>query len=231
MVRRRGMRLLARWHIWLGWLVAIPLLLWTASGLLMVARPIEEVRGEHLRIKAREEPLPAGITVATPFLSAGQPPVASYTLAMRAGAPVARVKFTDGSAALFDAVSGAKLSPLSAAAAREAVQRGVVGGQNVAEVRAFAAHQVPLDFRKPMPVWQVTLRDGTHIYVGRDSGEIEAVRTRFWRIFDFMWGLHIMDPAAREDTHHTLLIGFAALALISVVFGTALLFRRRKAAA
>ena len=36
---------------WLGWLVGVPLILWTASGLFMVARPIEEVRGEHLRAK------------------------------------------------------------------------------------------------------------------------------------------------------------------------------------
>ena len=39
---------LRRWHIWLGWIVGIPMLVWTLSGLVMVARPIEEVRGEHL---------------------------------------------------------------------------------------------------------------------------------------------------------------------------------------
>ena len=40
----------AKWHIWLGWLVGIPILMWMASGLFMAARPIEEVRGNHLRI-------------------------------------------------------------------------------------------------------------------------------------------------------------------------------------
>ncbi len=39
---------LRRWHVWLGWLVGLPLLFWTVSGLVMVARPIEEVRGEQL---------------------------------------------------------------------------------------------------------------------------------------------------------------------------------------
>lgn len=226
----RPMRNLARWHIWLGWLVAIPLLLWTASGLLMVTRPIEEVRGDHLRIAAADTALPANFVPALPFLAPGQPSVVSYTLAMRSGQPVAQVKYRDGRAALFDAASGTQLSPLSAAAAREVVLRGIVGGGAITAVRAYAADQVPLDFRKPLPVWQVTLKDGTNVYIGRDSGEIEAVRTRFWRVFDFMWGLHIMDPTAREDTHHPLLIGFAALALVSVVFGTVLLFRRRKAA-
>ena len=230
MANPRLMRRFAKWHIWLGWLVAIPLLLWTASGLLMVARPIEEVRGADLRIEAAEQALPVGFAPALPFLAPGQPPVASYTLAMRAGQPVARIKYADGSAALFDATSGAQLSPLSAAAAREVVLRGIVGGKNIAEVRAFAAEAAPNDFRKPIPSWQVTLKDGTHVYVGRDSGEIEALRTPFWRLYDFMWGLHIMDPGGREDFHHPLIIGFAALALISAILGTALLFRRRKAA-
>jgi uncharacterized iron-regulated membrane protein len=41
-------RILRRWHVWLGWLVGVPLLLWTLSGLAMVVRPIEEVRGAEL---------------------------------------------------------------------------------------------------------------------------------------------------------------------------------------
>ena len=70
----------------------------------------------------------------------------------------------------------------------------------------FPADKVPFDFRKAMPVWQVALADGTHVYVGQHSGKIEAMRTRWWRAFDFMWGLHILDPQTREDTSHPLLI-------------------------
>jgi hypothetical protein len=80
-----------------------------------------------------------------------------------------------------------------------------------------------------MPVWQVTLQDGANIYVGRNTGEIEAVRTRWWRWFDFMWGLHILDPQTREDTSHPILIIFAALGTIGALFGVILMFRRRKA--
>src|SRR6187200_677348 len=49
MARHRMMLRFARWHIWLGWVVGLPILMWTVTGLVMVARPIEEVRGEHLR--------------------------------------------------------------------------------------------------------------------------------------------------------------------------------------
>ena len=41
--------------------------------------------------------------------------------------------------------------------------------------------------------------DGTHFYVDAGSGEVVARRTRFWRVYDFMWGLHIMDLQGREE--------------------------------
>jgi hypothetical protein len=93
----------------------------------------------------------------------------------------------------------------------------------------FPADQVPFDFRQSMPVWQLVLTDGTHVYVGQQSGRIEAVRTRWWRAFDFMWGLHILDPQTREDTSHPLLILAAALSVIGALLGCVLLFRRRRA--
>jgi hypothetical protein len=80
-------------------------------------------------------------------------------------------------------------------------------------------------------VWRVALEDGAHIYVGRDTGRIEAVRTRWWRGFDFMWGLHIMDLSERESTSHPILILFALLGVIGALLGCVLMFRRRKARA
>ena len=42
----------------------------------------------------------------------------------------------------------------------------------------------------------------------KDTGEIAARRTAWWRFYDFMWGLHIMDLQTREDAHNPWLIGF-----------------------
>jgi len=124
--------------------------------------------------------------------------------------------------------SGAPLPAVHAVEARAIVAGAIRGGDRVASVRAFSAKAPPLDLRKPVPSWQVALADGTHVYVNRDSGEIEAVRTRWWRIYDFMWGLHIMDLQTREDSHNPFVIVFGSLALLGALLGTALLFRRRK---
>jgi hypothetical protein len=228
MARPMLMQRFARWHIWLGWVVGLPVLMWTVTGLFMVARPIDEVRGNHLRVAAEAEALPAGseIVLAIPQ---GKP-VRAITTAMERGKVITRLDYADGSLARFDE-DGTQLPPLDERAARALVAAQIVGGSKVASAIFFAANQAPRGLPKPMPAWQVVLADGTHVYVGQHSGKIEAVRTRWWRAFDFMWGLHILDPQAREDTSHPLLIGFAALSVIGALLGCALLFRRRRASA
>lgn len=227
----RTMRRFARWHIWLGWLAGVPLLLWTLSGLVMVARPIEEVRGEHLRVNAETRPGFAGNPQPIAFRADGSPQAVEFRSFIQHGRFVTLVTRPDGSIDRFDATTGLGLPAIDEVEARRIVALSIHGGDQVTSVRLTSADNPPIDFRRPIAAWQVTLADGTRIYVGRDSGEIAAVRTRWWRVFDFMWGLHIMDLQTRENTHHPLLIGFAALALVSTILGTTLLFRRRKARA
>ena len=52
------------------------------------------------------------------------------------------------------------------------------------------------------------------------------MRTDYWRFYDTMWGLHIMDLQEREDMHHPILIGFAALAAFATVLAVLLMIAR-----
>lgn len=220
------MQRLARWHIWLGWIVGLPILMWTVTGLFMVARPIDTVRGEHLRVAAKSETLPAGSEIA--FAIPAGKPVKSIAAAMEQGKVITRLELADGTISRY-AEDGTELPPLDAAAAKAIVARQIVGGDTASDATFFARDKAPFDFRREMAVWRVTLEDGTHVYVGQHSGKIEAVRTRWWRAFDFMWGLHILDPSTREDTSHPLLILAAALSVIGALMGCVLLFRKRRA--
>ena len=215
----------AKWHIWLGWLVGIPILMWMASGLFMAARPIEEVRGNHLRI-ASDQPAVALPSDVVPEIDQ---PLKEMRAFMQDGQAIVMLTAMDGSITRFDWESRTLLPPVDEAQARSIVAEQIVGGSNVTTVRLFEANSAPFDFRRPLPVWQVVLDEGTHVYVGRDTGQIEAVRTRWWRAFDFMWGLHIMDLRSREDTSHPILILFAALGVFASILGCILMFRRRKA--
>lgn len=223
MARHPLMQRFARWHIWLGWLVGVPILMWTLTGLFMVARPIDDVRGTTLRIEAEPEPL------TLPGAAPEQGPVKEMHAFMQRGRAVSLVTLMDGSVRRYELATGKPIPEVSAAEARAIAAQGIKGGDKVAQVTRFAPDAVPFDFRRPMPVWQVALTDGTHVYIGQQTGEIEAVRTRWWRVFDLMWGLHIMDLETREDTSHPVLILFAALSMIGALLGCVLMFRRRKA--
>ena len=225
MANKPIMQRLAKWHIWLGWLVGVPIAMWTATGLFMVAKPIDEVRGNHLRLPVEQQALIiAGSDLATPDAQ-----LAEITMRMQDGRAVAILTTLDGVTSRVDVATGAPIPALDAPAARAIAAERIAGGDKVRSLTFFDADEVPFDFRRPIPVWQIALEDGAHVYIGRDTGEIEAVRTSWWRWFDFMWGLHIMDLSEREDTSHPILILFAALSLVGALFGCVLMFRRRKA--
>ncbi len=205
-------RSLHKWHIWLGWLVGVPLIMWTASGLFMVARPIEEVRGEHLR----KEPLVLTTTapVAPPL---GPRRVEKLTLEQRVTGALWIIQYQGGDLRRADPATGAFLPKVNAPEAAALAASYYAGKSKQASVRHFAADNAPLDLRKARPSWQVSYADGTRLYIDADTGGFLALRTDGWRLYDVMWGLHIMDLQTRGDSHHPILILFAALTFFALL--------------
>ena len=214
-----GRSKLRRWHIWLAWIAAVPVLLWIISGLVMVARPIEDVRGESLLRPAKAMRL---VGTPIPPRLAGVP-LASLVLEQRAVGPRWIVKLPDGTTRLADPETGLLLPALSAADAAGEVRARYDGAAAVQSVTRTRADDPPLDLRRPIEAWQVTMDDGTRFYVDAASGQIVATRTRWWRFYDLMWGLHIMDLKMREDSHNPLVIGFGLIALVVSMIGVVLL--------
>lgn len=222
-------RTLRRWHVWLGWLVGVPLLFWTLSGLVMVVKPIEEVRGSDLLRAA--DPVTLTAPAVLPSQVAGLP-LARVSLEQRAAGPRWIIEVRNGPTRIADPATGRLLPPVSAAEAAAEVTRRYTGSATIASVSRTDPQAPPTDLRRDIAAWQVRLSDGTHIYVDAATGGIVATRTRWWRIYDWMWGLHIMDLKGREDTHHPFLVGFAALSLLTVLLALMLLplvSRRRRA--
>ena len=63
-----------------------------------------------------------------------------------------------------------------------------------------------------------------NIYIDPYSAKIVAIRSNQWRIWDFMWGLHIMDWNERDDMSNVFLKIFSILALLSAISGIYLFF-------
>lgn len=224
MARQRVMQRFARWHIWLGWLVGFPILMWAVTGLVMVARPIEEVRGTHLR---------AGHAAIDPAEVAFPPrigePIREARLVAQPDGPAWIVTAADGRRWRYSARFGTATPPVVEDEARRIADAAYAGAARLEGVRYFPAGEAPNEARASAAVWQARFADGTHVYVDDATGEVLALRTGQWRLYDVMWGLHIMDLQTREDTHHPILIAFAALAVIGATLGCILMFRRRRA--
>jgi hypothetical protein len=185
----------------------------------MVARPIEEVRGEGLLA----DPAPIRmIGPPIPPLISGVP-VQSLSLEQRAAGPRWVVKLPDGNTRLADPQTGLLMPPLSANDARREVEARYAGKASIQSVARTDADNPPIEFRRPVSAWQVVMSDGAHFYVDAASGQVVATRTGWWRFYDLMWGLHIMDPVGREDTHNPFVILFGIIALAMSVLGTILL--------
>lgn len=209
-------------HRYLGIFIAIQLVFWTASGTFFALVPITKIRGEHLVHSAPQRTL-GDQRLVSPNALLGQPGVDKsigvdrITLATRLGVPVYLVTTEDGIAA-FDARSGMRLPALD-----EAGARSVASARTNLDLTAASLVTRTSDGDEyrggELPAWRVVASDGTHLYIGAHSGKLRAVRTSNWRLYDFLWGLHIMDWQGREDFNHWLLKGAASLALLSVLAG------------
>jgi hypothetical protein len=202
-----------RWlHLWGGVIVGIQIILWVASGLVMVARPLDEVRGTTLRRDPPTLSLPAGL----PALQG----VEQLELGTLLGTPV--WKLTDGQGKrLLDAATG---QPIAIAARQaEAIARAGTTLTGPAIVTAISAANPASDWRETAG-WRVEFSDETRVYI-TTQGEIGAIRTPWWRFYDLFWGLHIMDWTARENTHHPLIIAATILSLGVVLTGALLTVR------
>ena len=203
------------------------MLFWTVSGLVMVAKPIEEVRGNHLMAEPR--PMRFNGPAVPPAITGLA--LSSLSLEQRAAGPRWVVELQDGTTRLADPLTGALLPRLSAADAVAEVAARYRGNAKVESVTRTDPADPPLDLRRDIAAWKVRMSDGTNFYVDGASGEVVAKRTAWWRFYDFMWGLHIMDLETREDTHNPLVIGFGIVAFVTTLLALAMLpltVRRRR---
>lgn len=223
-----------RAHRWLGLLIGLQVLFWTTSGLFFTSIDLHRVKAEHLVREVPPTDLRAGATDRLPLstvLAAAPDPVRQAELVVLVGRPMWRLQPVAATAPvrLVDAQTGAVLSPLDEATARRVAEEDYGGGTPVTGMRLITA-DAPVEYRGKLPVWQVEFGEdeGLRLYVAPDTGKVVARRTNTWRVYDFLWSLHIMDYRDHEDFHHPLVIAFAALAVLFTVSGGVLVWRRFK---
>lgn len=218
-------------HKWIALIVAIQAVFWTLSGIYMTAVHIDIIHGDRLVKTVASQSIDTGGLVEPAHLAHLAPGLKTVRLETQLGQPVYIVD-TEAGKALFDARSGAKLSPLSAdqakarAVALFAEQGGVVSTQYVTKA--------PLEVQtRPVPLWRVEFEGAWHptFYISPFTGELITRRHDLWRTFDFVWMFHIMDYDDRQDVNNILLRIFTWMAVGTAASGAWLLlysFRRKR---
>jgi uncharacterized iron-regulated membrane protein len=228
-------RFASRLHKWLALFAGVQIILWFASGAYMSFMPIKEIRGEHLIDRHAAIAMPANPDLTgLPAALARFPATSNVEVLAVNGKAFALLHIGHDKTVRVDTATGAALPSLDADAAKQVVLGAWRGAKRIVRKTTLLTKE-PGDYRGDLPVWRVELADseGTNAYVSPDSGKILAVRTDNWRVFDLMWGLHIMDWSGRENSNSIWLFGFAFAALLMSLMGLVLLvirwpLRRRK---
>lgn len=197
-------------HKWLALVAGIQLVIWMLSGFYMVVVPLDFIHGDPLvrNLEPRlqvESPL-----VTLDGLRERYPDLRSVTLRGTAdgGGALYEIARSDGMVVV-DAMTGGEVSPLPEArivALARAYYAGTGDVARAALLRDEDSKPIELQSR-PLPLWRVDFDDWleTSLYLHPDTGRLVTRRHRFWRLFDFLWALHIMDYTERSDVNNTLL--------------------------
>lgn len=214
----------AKIHKWLALLMALQILFWFVSGLFFAWVPIERVRSEHMKAQAAAAPV-ALEQAAAGLAALGREGVSGERIELRTllGRQVALVTPREGRPRLYDLATGRAAGPLSALAATRIAEADHAGDLNAARVTAVTENST--EYRDALPAWRVDFEDGDAraVYVAADTGAVTARRSTLWRVYDFLWGLHIMDWRGHENFNSWLLVLTTAFGLIVVISGIVLL--------
>jgi len=217
-----------RIHLWAGVILGIQVMLWMVSGVVMSWYHLDLVRGERnaptvapVELKAETYASPGGVIAQVD----GAYSVELKTFLRRA---VYEVHGVNG-AALFDAQSGARISPIEDDQARILARNGFVGAGEIATLELVDNPGGEYRGSGPRPVWRAQFNDKLHtrLYISPETGEIVRRRNDIWRFYDFFWMLHIMDYEARENFTAPWLKAFSLFGLSFATSGLIMIFFRQ----
>ena len=206
-------------HKYLSFFISIQLLLWTISGIYFAFNKIENVRGEQYRLqlpsnysfKNIEFEIPEATSAVVKKRLDKTIVAASTKAGMRyfdeAGDPLKKISFDEAKKIV---VKNTLLKPISVEEINESKKGSEYRGRQ-------------------LPIYKVITHNANNkeinAYLNIFSGDIVAIRSAQWRIWDLMWGFHIMDWQERDNIDNMLLKIFSVLALISSLSGILLFFK------
>ena len=217
-------------HKWVALLLGLQVVIWSLSGMYMTIVHIDTIHGDHL---VRTPPSRSFdlAQLADPLRVAAAHDASAVRLGWVAGRP-AYIAATGAGERALDARTGELLKPLDETAIRSIAANLYTRSDPIASARLIDAVPAEIRGRKP-PLWRVEFDHWNKptFYLSPVTGELVTRRHELWRVFDFVWMLHIMDYDERENVNNSLLRVFTWGAVFLALTGAWMLvyaFPRRK---
>ncbi len=206
-------------HKYLSFFISIQLLLWTISGIYFAFNKIENVRGEQYRAQTSSNYNFQEIEFEIPD-------AVSVNVKNRLGKTIIAASTKNGMR-YFDE-EGRVLQKISFDEAKQLVSTHTF--LKPIGVEEIYTSEKGSEYRgRQLPIYKVITHnandDEINAYLNIFTGEVVAIRSAQWRIWDLMWGFHIMDWQERDNIDNALLKIFSILALISSISGILLFFK------
>ena len=213
---KRNVRVL---HKYFSLIVSVQLMLWTISGIFFAFNKIELIRGEGYLVNQD-----ASVSFENPEFEIRSSD--SVIILKRLDKTVFMIQ-NDDDVSYLDS-KGENIPKLDFRESQEIVRS--VTSLNPVAVTEINEDYAGSEYRgRKLPLYKISSfdKDGKEInvYLNPFSGKVEAIRTLSWRVWDFLWGLPIIDWKERDNINNIFLQVFSLLALVSSITGIILFFR------
>ena len=234
MMKKNSHYYIRKSHRYLGLFIGIQFLLWTVGGLYFSWSELEEIHGDHLTKRATGVPLLADLVSPQQVLeklkqTGPVDSLHSLQLVQVLDTPVYQIRYYTQmdsqpvvKTQLASAVTGDLRPPLSQPEAVRIAQNIFSGPSQTTSAEYLEATGPQHEYRgKPLPAWAIRFEHPSQatVYIAAELGTFQSIRYEQWRVFDFLWMLHTMDYAGRDNFNNLLLRSFSVLGLVTILSG------------
>jgi len=220
-------------HRYLGLFIGIQFLLWTVGGLYFSWTNIDHIHGDHLinfpntKINVTDSLITPNKAVSITGLNPKK--VTGISLANVLGKTVYRI-YADSTLVMVNAKTGKLRPPLNKMEATNFAKQIFKQNIDVKSVVYVTKENAMEHYQYrggPLPAWAVSFKHPSNsvIYISAKLGRFEKIRNGQWRLFDWLWMLHVMDYDTRDNLNNWILRGFSILGLLTILSGFTLFYQ------
>lgn len=203
-------------HRYFGLVIGIQFIFWTLSGLYFSWTDIDKIHGDQFRIEGQTN---SGIN--SQLLSNIQDTSLDIQSLEFRFINESKYFWINGEL-LVDANTGITKNGITEVEAKAVASQHILPEYQLNKIDYLTEVDDHHEYRNlPLPAWVIHYDGDRNIraYVSALDGSFQRVRYDSWRIFDFLWMMHVMDYQSRDNINNWLLRVFSLLGLITSLSG------------